>query len=346
MKYRLRGLLVVVIIVMQVYTAAAQVPSGKKVVGEVKKELAKSNDRGQRPADNQGQRSDNQGRAAEANGQGNSDRKPSREEMTNSFAVVEQLFTKPFIFTKGELQVSGDAVSVKDSFVTAVQRSNIAINEYKEAVAAFMAGNPSTYTYANKLKSTEAKASGITSLLKQLEQDNKSGTSWGGVYYLQKLNLFKGYLESMTKVFPESEKLKEYMKLADDALLTYGTADKYLTRMDENRKEMVKNLKLTPAGQRNAKIEEMVKLKYQAFEKNFTVVKVNITDVAWRIEKNELGIPLHRKVSVSIAVKNSKGECGIGGANVIEEYTGGGSYGTAIMYLPTDVIVVPCENIK
>ncbi|MCU0376477.1 MAG: hypothetical protein MUF24_14310, partial [Chitinophagaceae bacterium] len=298
--YCKKGWILGAIFALQVCTALAQRPIGKKVEEVVKKEVAKPNNRGQQPAHNEGQRSDSVGRAAAANGQGSSNRKPSREEMTNSFDVVEQLFTRPFIFTNGELQVSGDAVGVKDSFVTAVQRSNAVIGQYTAAVTAFMAGNPSAYTYANKLKPAEARASGITSLLKQLEQDYKSGTSWGGVYYLQKLCLFKGYLESMTKVFPESEKLKEYKKLADDALLTYGTADKYLARMDENKKQMVKNLKLTPAGQRNAKIEELVKLKYQQFEKDFTVVKVNITDVAWRIEKNELGIPLNRKVSVSI----------------------------------------------
>lgn len=272
--------------------------------------------------------------------------KSSRDESTKSWNDVEELFTKPFIFTRGELQVGGDDANKKEAFVQAIQKSNAVIEEYKTAVEQFLNGNPAAYIYSNKLKSTEAKAKGLTSTIPLADKEFKSGNSLGGVYYLQKIYLFQGYLEAQTKVFPESQILKDHLQLANEAIAKYGSTDQYLSKMEENKKEYAKNLKLIPAGQKNASIEALVKKEYEAFAKEFTVTKVNITDGAWRIEKNDLGIPLNRKVSVSIAVKNNKGECGIAGANVIEEYSGGGNYGSPVVYLPTDAIIVPCENIK
>lgn len=270
----------------------------------------------------------------------------NRGESTSSWQDVEILFTKPFIFSKGELQVSGEDVEKKEAFVDAINKSNAVVKEYKTAIDNFLQGNPPASIYINKLKTSEAKAKGLVSNLTVLEKEFKSSTSLGGVYYLQKIYLYKGYLESQTKVFPESEILKEHLKKADDAIQTYGSTDEFLAKMVENKKEYTKNLKLIPAAQKNKKIEDLVKLKFQEFEKNWTVTKVNITYPDWRIEKNELDIPLNRKLSVSIGLKNTKGECGLAGANVYEEYIGSGNYGETIMYLPSSVTVVPCENIQ
>lgn len=270
----------------------------------------------------------------------------SRDESTKSWNDVEDLFTKPFIFTKGELQVGGDDADKKEAFIEAIKKSNSIIEEYKTAIDQFLQANPSESIYSNKIKASEAKAKGLVSSIKLAENEFKGGNSLGGVYYLQKIYLFQGYLEAQTKVFPESQIIKDHLQMANEAIQKYGSTDKYLGKMEENKKEYAKNLKLIPAGQKNLKIEALVKKEYEAFAKDFTVIKVNITDSAWRIEKNDFDIPLNRKVSVSIAVKNNKGECGIAGANIIEEYSGGGNYGSSVMYLPTDAIIVPCENLK
>jgi hypothetical protein len=304
----------------------AQLPSGRKVLDKAKDKINKQDDRKQ---------TTNQERP-----------RTTRDESGNSWNDVEILFTKPFIFTKGEMQVGGDNADNKEAFVAAIKKSNSVIAEYKTAVDQFLQGNPSESIYSNKLKSSEAKAKGLPSTIKLADTEFKSGNSLGGVYYLQKVYLFQGYLEAQAKVFPGSQILNDHLQMANEAIQKYGSTDKYLGKMEANKKEYAKNLKLIPAGQKNPKIEALVKKEYEAFDKNFTVTKVNITDGAWRIEKNDLGIPLNRKVSVSIAVKNSKGECGIAGANIIEEYSGGGNYGSSVMYLPTDAIIVPCENIK
>lgn len=272
--------------------------------------------------------------------------RPNREQLMSGSKNLETLIDKPFVFTKGELQVSGNDATNKNAFQNAITKSDAVINEYKEEINKFLATNPSPYLYNNKLNSCIAKARGLESDIPLTEKEFKQGTSLGGVYYLQKLYLYQGYLEGITKVFPENQKLKDYLKTVGDAINTYGSRDQFMAKMEENYKNLTKNLKMIPAAQSNPKIEAMVKKNYEATFKGFTVTKVNITYSTWIIDKNELDIPLCRKLSVCIAVKNAKGECGIGSSNVKEDYMGGGTYGEAYSYLPSDPIIVPCENIK
>ena len=322
----MKQLPVMISLMLLSHVAFSQIPSGRKLFNKATQEANRQNE--SQPASPQEKQ------------------RPSRDEVGNSWNDVEILFTKPFIFSKGEMQVGGDDADKKEAFVEAIKKSNAVIEEYKMAVDKFMQGNPSPSIYSNKLKTSEAKSKGLVMKIKQADNEFKGGNSLGGVYYLQQIYIFKGYLDAQTKVFPESQIIKDHLQMANDAIQKYGSTDKYLGKMEKNKQEYAKNLKLIPAGQKNSTIEALVKKEYEAFSKNFTVTKVNITDGAWRIEKNNLGITLNRKVSVSIAVKNSKGECGIAGANIIEEYTGGGNYGSSVMYLPTDAIIVPCENIK
>ena len=272
--------------------------------------------------------------------------RPSREQLMSGSKNIEILIDKPFIFTKGELQVSGNDVTNKKAFQNAITKSDAVIIEYKEEINKFLATNPSPNLYNDKLNSCIAKDRGLESDIPLTEKEFKQGTSLGGVYYLQKLYLYQGYLEGITKVFPENQKLKDYLKTVGDAINTYGSRDQFMAKMEDNYKNASKNLKMIPAAQSNPKIEAMVKKNYEATFKEFTVTKVNITYATWIIDKNEIDIPICRKLSVCLSVKNAKGECGIGGSNVKEDYMGEGIYGDAYSYLPSDPIIVPCENVK
>ncbi len=272
--------------------------------------------------------------------------RPSRDEIMSGSKNIETILDKPFIFTRGELQVSGNDVTSKKAFQEAIVKSDAVVKEYNEEVTKFLATNPSPVTYKNKLNATLSKAKGLDSDLALTEKEFKQGNSLGGVYYLQKLYLYKGYLEGVTRIYTENQTLKDYLTSVSNAINSYGSREKFMDKMVENQKAMSKNLKMIPAQQSNPKIEAIVKKNYEASFKGFTVTKVNITYSTWIVDKNELDIPICRKLSVCVAVKNAKGECGIGSSNVKEDYMGGGSYGEAYAYLPSDPIMVPCENIK
>lgn len=272
--------------------------------------------------------------------------RPGRGEVMNSSGTIENLLTKPFIFSRGELQVSGDDVTNKKAFQDAIAKSDAVIKEYNDEVTKYLAGDPSPSMYSNKLNTTLAKASGVENAISQTQKESKQGTSLGTVYYLQNLYIYKGYLEGVTRIYPENEKLKNYLASVTTAINSYGSRDKFMAKTEESQKNMAKKLKMIPAQQSNSKIEAIVKKNYESVFKGCTVTKVNITYSTWVVDKNELDIPICRKLSACVAVKNANGECGIGSSNVKEDYMGGGKYGESYAYLPSDPIIVPCENAK
>ena len=272
--------------------------------------------------------------------------RPTRDQIMNGSKNAKGIIDDPFIFKRAELQVSGDNVTSIKAFQEAIAKSDAVIKEYGDEVTKFLASNPSSAILKSHYNSTLSKAKGVDSEISKVASEYKTRNSSRTVYYLQNLYIYKGYLEGVIRIYTETQELKDKLESVKNAITLYKSRDEFMNKMTANQKEQAKNMKMIPAAQSNAKIEAMVKKEYEAVFKEFTVTKVNITYKTWIVDKNELDIPVCRKLSVSVAVKNAKGECGIGSSNVKEDYIGGGNYGQAYSYLPSDPITVPCENIK
>jgi len=261
-------------------------------------------------------------------------------ESENAKGVIDE----PFIFAKGALSVG--KIGSRKAYEEAIVKSDAVIKEYDEAVTKYLATNPSgsiLKTYLGRLKSI---AGSVDGAIKQVANGYEKEVGLYPTGDLQALYLYKGFLQSISRVYTETQLFKDNLKTVEAAIASYGSREKFMDKMEEKYKNWVKNLKMIPAQQSNPKIEAMVKKRYEEAFKGFTVTKVNITYQTWIIDKNEFDVPLCRKMSVCVAVKNEKGECGIGSSNVREDYMGGGSYTDTYMYLPSDPIIVPCENIK
>lgn len=272
--------------------------------------------------------------------------RPSRDQLMSGSKNAKGIIDDPFIFKRAELQVSGDNVTSIKAFQDAIVKSDAVIKEYNDEVTKFLATNPTPAILKSHYNSTLSKAKGVDFEISKVADEYKKGNSLGGVYYLQNLYIYKGYLEGVTRIYTETQELKDKLESVKGAIAIYKSRDEFMKKMVSNQKEQVKNMKMIPSQQNNPKIEAMVKKNYEASFKGFTVTKVNITYSTWIVDKNDLDIPICRKLSVCVAVKNTKGECGIGSSNVREDYMGGGNYGEAYSYLPSDPIIVPCENIK
>lgn len=261
-------------------------------------------------------------------------------EFQNAKGVIDE----PFIFEKGALQVSGNGS--RKSYEEGIIKSDAVIKEYDEAVTKFLATNPSgsiLKTYLGRLKS---KAEAVNSAIKQTANGYEKEVGLYPTGSLQELYLYKGFLQSISRVYTETQTFKDNLKTVEAAIASYGSREKFMDHMEEKYKNWVKNLKMIPAQQSNPKIEALIKKDYEAIFKEFTVTKVNLTYKIWIIEKNDLDIPTHRYMGACIAVKNAKGECGLASMSIREEYSGGGNFGETYTYLPTDPIIVSCENIK
>ncbi len=261
-------------------------------------------------------------------------------EYQNAKGIIDE----PFIFEKGALQVGKDGS--RKSYEEGIAKSDAVIKEYDEAVTKFLATNPSGAILKVYLDRLKIKANAVNSAIKQTANGYEKEVGLYPTGSLQELYLYKGFLQSISRIYTETQVFKDNLKTVEAAIASYGSREKFMDKMEEKYKNWVKNLKMIPAQQSNPKIEAMVKKRYEEAYKGFTVTQVNITYQTWIIDKNEFDVPLCRKLSVCVAVKNAKGECGIGSSNVREDYMGGGTYTEAYMYLPSDPIIVPCENIK
>lgn len=275
--------------------------------------------------------------------------RPSRDEINASFEYTERLIKKPFLLKDAELQVSGDDVTKREAFIAAFKKSDDVIAKYLAEVDKFLGTNPNMSLYENEIRSVKIKAGSLDGdygHIKKAEKEFKTGNSLGGVYYLQNLYIYKGFLQGVTKIYSQDQDLQNYLKKVTEAIESYGSREKFMDKMVANQGKQAENMRMVPAAMSDPKIEALVKAKYEAAFPGFKVLKVNITNNPWILEKNDLGIPLYKRSSVSVGVKNDKGECGIGSANVRQDYEGGGRYGQVYMYLPSDPIIVPCENLK
>lgn len=270
--------------------------------------------------------------------------RPSRDQLMSGSKNAKGIIDDPFIFKRAELSVGGNG-TLQD-YKDAIAKADEVIKEYGEEVTKFIGTNPSPSILKSHYNFTINKSKGVDFEISRVAKQYEAGSSLFEVQYLHNLYIFKGYLEGVTRIYTETDELKENLKKVNSAIAIYKSREAFMDKMEAKRKEQVKNMKMIPAQQSNPKIEAMVKKSYEASFKGFTVTKVNITYSTWIVDKNDLDIPICRKLSVCVAVKNTKGECGIGSSNVREDYMGGGKYGEAYSYLPSDPIIVPCENIK
>ncbi len=270
--------------------------------------------------------------------------RPSRDQLMSGSKNAKGIIDDPFIFKRAELSVGANGA--RQDYKDAIAKGDAVIKEYGEEVTKFLATNPSPSILKSHYNFTINKSKGVDFEISRVAKQYEEGSLLFEVQYLHNLYIFKGYLEGVTRIYTETDELKENLKKVNDAIAIYKSREAFMDKMEARRKELVKKMKMIPAAQSNAKIEAMVKKDYEGVFKEFSVTKVNLTYKTWIIEKNELGIPTHRYMGACIAVKNAKGECGLASTIVREEYSGGGNYGETYSYLPTDPIIVPCENIK
>jgi hypothetical protein len=273
-------------------------------------------------------------------------RENTREDAKLALQYIRDLVQEPFLLKRGELQVgafSEDEAAVK----SALTASDVVIKEHEDKVEEFLQTNPSPSVTGNGLTYAKAKSSSVSALIKQADDAYKNERSIGSVYYLQQLHLYKTYLAGAMKIYPQENSLKENYGLAAAAIERIGSRESYITKLKANYATWVKNMRMRPAVMSDPSVEKLVKTEFQQqfASSKITVTKVNIV-TAWIIEKNALDIPLHKELTVVIAVKKADGTCGLASAYVRQVYEGGGRYGGAYMNMPSPITTLPCENLK
>ncbi len=271
-----------------------------------------------------------------------------RENRIATMNNSETLLKRPYIFEKAAVNIGGTDTDNKDAVQKALEASDAVIKEYNKQVQDFWAGNPEKIMYQNDQSQVATKAKAAEGYIKKAEDVYKNYRTLASVAAYQDLIICKNFIEGAKKFFPNEPALNENAEKLNKALQQYESRESFMNKMAANKKEYIKNLRMGKAVMSNPTLEKTAKQAYEnaaISSQKYTVSKVNIVS-EWRLEKNELGIPLHKEVYVNMAIKLADGQCGIAVGWLRQEYEGGGTYSAARLILPSPVQELPCENLQ
>jgi hypothetical protein len=259
---------------------------------------------------------------------------------------IKLLFTESFLFSKGRINLPGDKGEHKPAILEAIAESDKTITEFESKVEEFIKSKPVASVLKNSYISIEREASASSIAIETAAAALNDYRSLSAVSLLQELYLYRAYIKGAMKVYPEALSMEEKLEAIENAIQQHGSRENFMAKMEKNKLDYVKSIRMKNAVFSDPAIEKMVKTAYEkqwAADK-VTVTKVNITG-SWVIEKNVLDIPLNKEVPVNIAIKKADGTCAIATAYVRQEYEGGGKYGGAYMNMASPPITIPCENL-
>lgn len=271
----------------------------------------------------------------------------SRDGAQATMKYVDILFKDPFLFKKGKLAIPGDKAEIKSVVIEALAESDKVIKEYEEKIDEFIKSKPTAIVVKESYKNVTSQLNGLPFAIQKAKDGYDNWRSLSTVSFLQDLILYKTFISSAMKVYPEAISLEEKLEEVNAAIDKYGSRDAYVNKMEKNQADYVKSLRMKKPVMTDATVEGNAKKQYESNwqSEKLVVTKVNITTI-WTIEKNALGIPLHKEVEVNLAIKKADGSCAIASGYVRSTYEGGGKYSSPLLIMPTPPITLPCENLS
>lgn len=155
-------------------------------------------------------------------------------------------------------------------------------------------------------------------------------------------------LENVEKMYPKVkdagwiDELKRDLNAQKSKLETYissGEFDKYKAA---KRKKLVDGRRMEKPYKKDASMEALVK-KYHTTEEYGTLKRIVITS-DWYVKKNDLGIPLEKKMRLQVATTQD-GECTMREGYLFKTYEGGGTYGKIKLSHYFSPLEINCDNI-
>jgi hypothetical protein len=113
-----------------------------------------------------------------------------------------------------------------------------------------------------------------------------------------------------------------------------------------NAEKMLREARVPAAVTNNAAIEQEFRSAFAKTGWGETILKINLLDYDWTINRNELTSLIEsRTQKAAIVTKNANGKCIVYIFMIGQDYTGGGAYGSSYRYRHNGYEVL-CENVK
>jgi hypothetical protein len=179
------------------------------------------------------------------------------------------------------------------------------------------------------------------------EDIKKAGSEENAKALYTKLLLHQAYWEAASRC-PAFKRKADFAKVYQDITATIqkvGSIDNAVQLAKKGEADRIKTVKMPAALTTNAAMEAEFRKAFEGAGWGETILKINLLDTDWHIERNELtGVILSRYQTAAIAAKQNTGRCMLYTFSIKQEYNGSG-YGSSRRDSHGSN-EISCENVK
>lgn len=193
----------------------------------------------------------------------------------------------------------------------------------------------------------ELTADGFNTEIDRLAYTVKNAVDKYGSYdaYYELLYIQSWY-DASQKVFSDNQKFKDAYNLISQKINDLGDPKNFESNVNANIKKSLDSVKIPNAVRTDSNMEKLFKDAFTREGWNETILKVNLLDTDWHIERNSItGIILGRYQTAAIVAKNSKGDCILYTFSIKQDYDGS-TYKSAAYRYGHNASFMSCENVK
>jgi hypothetical protein len=234
---------------------------------------------------------------------------------------------------------TGDFQQGANSLVAADSEERLA--DFKKRCADFAATNPSAriaeadqYHRYTEPKDIYYEKNGFDVRIKELDNYMRialdHSSSLVNYYVIKKYEIYWNTLEI---AMPGDQTVKDNAALARKYAQAAPSPEELKKITTANNKASLDRVTVPAAVRRDAATETLFKNAFNATGWNETILKINLLDTDWHIERNSLtGLITGRYQTAAITAKNSNGDCILYTFSILQEYNGSGYQSTAKRY--------------
>ncbi len=182
---------------------------------------------------------------------------------------------------------------------------------------------------------------------KNAEDIKRAGSAENAKAIYTQLLYQQAYWEAASKcaAFKRKDDFAKVYQGVTAAVNSVGSMDNAVQLATKGEADRIKTVKMPPALTTNAAMDKEFRKAFDGTGWGETILKVNLLDTDWHIERNELtGVILSRYQSAAIAAKQKDGRCMLYTFSIKQEYNGSG-YGSSRRDSHNSNEIA-CENVK
>ena len=190
----------------------------------------------------------------------------SRDGAQTTMKYTKILFQEPFIFQKGKLNIPGDKGESKPAVTEALAESDKVIKEYEAKIEEFIKSKPTAIILKSAYNDVSNQVRRLAAVITKADDGFTNWRSLSAVSFMQELYLYQTFISCAMKVYPEAISLEERLDEVKAAIAKYGSREAYMAKMEKNKTDYLKNIRMKKAVFTDVAVEANAKKQYDFVE--------------------------------------------------------------------------------